>query len=110
MKWDKANHAAEAVAIAAVSAWTVAHPEPAPSPDAAREKQELDERVTQLAALKFEYPGTHLVGHTVHQCPLEFGSKPFLPFVLTRLCRRVRVCMPLHALKHPFLSYDRPSL
>jgi hypothetical protein len=56
-KWDKEQHSAEAVAVAAVASWAAAHPEVAPSVEAVREKQELDERVAQLAALSFEYPG-----------------------------------------------------
>lgn len=56
-EWDKSHHAAEAVAVQAVAQWEKANPGASPSPDAMKEKQELDERVAQLSALKFDFSG-----------------------------------------------------
>ena len=56
-EWDKTHHAAEAAATEAVAVWAKAHPEATPTPDAMKEKQELDERVAQLSALKFDFTG-----------------------------------------------------
>eukprot|EP00039_Didymoeca_costata_P004104 m.71341 g.71341 ORF g.71341 m.71341 type:complete len:1235 (+) comp12238_c0_seq1:40-3744(+) len=56
-EWDKQHRACQAAALDALSNWKKSHSSSTVSPEELKEKQELEAREAELAALKFNNPG-----------------------------------------------------